>query len=88
MAPEATYKDMSNCLYYTATLSFFTTIVFGSCVVPNVDIIFQFVGAICSNCMAMIFPALFYLTAVKRAQKDVTQETPPRKKCLEYSAKF
>ena len=39
-APETTYKDISTCLYYTATLSFFFSIVFGSCVVPNVDIIF------------------------------------------------
>ena len=81
-----TYKDISNFLYYTSSLSFFGLTVVGSCFIPDVDIIFEFVGAICVNCMAFIFPAVFYLTATNRIQKEMGSKAPPRRKFLECTA--
>ena len=60
------YKDMSDVLYYSATIIYFLLQVAGSCFIPSVDIIFEFVGVICVNCMSFIFPSILYLTATKR----------------------
>lgn len=60
------YKDMSDFLYFTATIIFFVLQVAGSCFIPSVDLIFEFVGVICVNCMSFLFPSIFYLTASKK----------------------
>ena len=52
--------------YYSATLGYFCFIVAGSIVIPNVDVIFEFAGAICVNNLSFIFPGIFYLVANKR----------------------
>jgi len=57
---------MSNTAYYVTTILYFTLTVVGACLIPSVDIIFEFVGVICVNCMAFMFPAVFYLTAAKK----------------------
>jgi len=60
------YKDMNDFYYYIGTLLYYGVAVLGSCIIPSVDEIFEFVGTICVNCMGFIFPAMFYLTASKR----------------------
>ena len=60
------YKDMSSFYYFTATIIYFLLTVAGSCLIPSVDEIFEFIGVICVNCMSFIFPASFYLSATTR----------------------
>lgn len=60
------YLDMKNSYYYGATLGFFAVILLGACVIPDVDVIFEFAGAICVNNLSFIFPGLFYIAANKR----------------------
>ena len=62
--------EISSFTYYVSTIIFFTVTVIGACVIPSVDIIFEFVGVIGVNCMAFLFPAVFYLTASKRYHKN------------------
>ena len=57
------YKDMKNSYYYGATLAYYFTIVLGAIVIPSVDVIFEFVGAICGVALGFIFPATFYIYA-------------------------
>lgn len=57
---------MKNLYYYSATLGYFGAIVAGSIVIPDVDVIFEFAGAICVNHLSFIFPGLFYIVANKR----------------------
>lgn len=57
---------MNNLYYYGATIVYFGIIVFGACIIPNVDVIFEFAGAICVNNLSFIFPGLFYITANKK----------------------
>ena len=88
------YKDMSPFYYYFATITFYVLAIAASCIIPDVDLIFEFVGVICVNCMAFLFPGVFYLTASKRyfAKKRTTSNFMPevnelkRNKCLEFTA--
>ena len=59
------YKDMNDFYYYSGTIIYYGVAVLGSCLIPSVDEIFEFVGTICVNCMGFIFPAVFYLAASK-----------------------
>ena len=68
---ELCYKDMSDLYYYGATIIYYSIMVLGSCVIPSVDVIFEFVGTICVNCIAFLFPAAFYLIADNRYQAKV-----------------
>jgi len=88
------YKDISNFLYYTSTCMFYGITVAGSCLIPSVDEIFEFVGVICVNCVAFMFPSIFYLTASRRYHAHRTQlvegfggdsstQKIKRNKCLE-----
>ena len=61
--------------YYGATLTYYFAIVLGSILIPSVDVIFEFVGAICGVALGFIFPASFYIYANQvypenREQKD------------------
>ena len=58
---QLAYKDMSNCQYYTCTVLYFGLAMLGSCLLDQVDIIFEFVASISVNCLAFIFPSVFYL---------------------------
>lgn len=78
------YKDMSNCYYYLATILYFGATVAGSCFIPSVDEIFEFVGVICVNCLGFIFPAVFYLVAASRYRKLYPHSK--RRTCLEAAA--
>ena len=60
------YKDMNDVYYYVGTIFYYGLAVFGSCVIPAVDEIFEFIGTICVNCIGFIFPAIFYLSASRR----------------------
>ena len=60
------YKDMKDSYYYASTLLYYSLMVVGSCLIPSVDEIFEFVGVICVNCLAFMFPSTFYLTASSR----------------------
>jgi hypothetical protein len=57
---------MSSFYYYTSTIIYFGLILVGSCFIPSVDVIFEFAGVICVNCMSFLFPSFFYLHASKR----------------------
>ena len=57
---------MSDCIYYTASVTLYGLSVFGACVIPDVDVIFEFVASISVNCLAFIFPSVFYLMAKKK----------------------
>ena len=63
------YKDMKALYYYSGTLIYFGLTILGSCVIPDVDIVFEFIGTICVNALTFIFPTMFYLMA-KRKFKD------------------
>lgn len=60
------YKDMKNSWYYGCTLTYFMLCVLGSCFIPKIDVVIEFVAVICVNCMSFIFPSVFYLKASKR----------------------
>jgi len=57
---------MKDSYYYGASLAYFGLIVAGSILIPSVDEIFEFVGAICVNGLSFIFPAIFYIVADSR----------------------
>ena len=61
---------MSDYWYYSGTIAYFGLIIIGSCFIPSVDEIFEFVGVICVNCMAFLFPSFFYLKASKLYHGD------------------
>jgi hypothetical protein len=63
--PSQEQAEMADSLYYLATISYYGLAVFGACVIPDVDIIFEFVAAVCINCLTFIFPSVFYLKARK-----------------------
>ena len=52
---------MPNSLYYSITLLMYAGIIFLSCVVPKVDDLFELIAPVCVNCLAFIFPSVFYL---------------------------
>ena len=56
---------MKNVYYYGATLTYYFTIVFGAIIIPSVDVIFEFVGAISGVALGFVFPAIFYIYADK-----------------------
>jgi hypothetical protein len=55
--------DMSESMYYIATIIYYGLGVFGACVIPDVSVIFEFVATICISFLNFIFPAVFYLKA-------------------------
>ena len=60
------YKDMKAAYYYGATLTYFGLTILGACAIPDVDIVFEFIGTICVNALTFIFPTLFYLVAKRK----------------------
>ena len=63
------YKDMNDCYYYFATISYQVVVVFAACAIPHVDIVFNLVEVLCVNCISFFFPATFYLLAASKKQK-------------------
>ena len=57
------YKDMNDSYYYMATLILYGVSVLGSCVIVNIKPIFEFISVICVDCLAFVFPSVFYLIA-------------------------
>lgn len=92
------YKDMKNGYYYGTTIFYYYVIVAGAILIPSVDEIFEFVGAICGCSLGFLFPAFFYIYAnskypenrdVKdKGKLNVLQGTPPSDKLLLGSAYF
>lgn len=84
--------------YYGATIFYYYLIVLGAIVIPSVDEIFEFVGAICGCSLGFLFPAFFYIYAnskypenrdVKdKGKLNVLQGTPPSDSVLLGSAYF
>ena len=54
---------MKNVYYYGATITYYYIIVVGAVIIPSVDVIFEFVGAICGCTLGFLFPAFFYIYA-------------------------
>ena len=54
---------MPDSIYYLSTISLYSLTVLLACIIPDVDVIFEFVATISVNCLAFIFPAVFYLMA-------------------------
>jgi hypothetical protein len=89
---------MKNLYYYGATITYYYIIVLGAILIPSVDIIFEFVGAICGCTLGFLFPAFFYIYAnnkypenrdVKdKGKLNVLQGTPPSDSLLLCSAYF
>ena len=91
------YLDMKDGYYYGATLTYFGLIVAGSILIPSVDEIFEFVGAICVNALSFILPAIFYLVSDSRYKFNREAKVegfnkngkpPPANKILIVSAYF
>ena len=61
---------MGDCSYYFTTILIYCLAVLGSCVIPSVDLIFEFIGTVCVNFMSFLFPAFFYLKASSNLVKD------------------
>lgn len=83
--------------YYTITIIFWAIILIGSTFIPSVDEIFEIIGVVCVNCIAFLFPGVFYLVASKRyhekhgraatlAKFEPGEEYIPRNKVLEFCA--
>jgi len=89
---------MKSLYYYGATITYYYIIVLGAILIKDVDIIFEFVGAICGCTLGFLFPAFFYIYAnnkypENREVKDkgklnVLQGTPPSDSLLLGSAYF
>lgn len=89
---------MNGTYYLVATILFYVLIIIGSIFIPGVDEIFELVGVVCVNCLAFLFPSVFYLTASKKAFKQRTEtlsnfnpgnvKPDKRNKCLEITAWF
>jgi len=52
---------MKNSYYYAGTLIFYALIMLGSCLIANIEIVFNFASAISVTALAFVFPAWFYL---------------------------
>ena len=57
---------MNNYYYYIATILYQVIVVFSACAIPNVDILFNLVSVICTNCISFFFPATFYIIATRK----------------------
>ena len=90
---------MKDTYYYGATLAYFGIIVAGAILIPSVDEIFEFVGAICVNALSFILPGVFYLVADSRYKynreavieafnKNSPPKIPPPNRFLIFSAWF
>lgn len=64
------YKDMKDCHYYGATIFLFLFEAGMAIVIPDVDIMFNFVSAIAASCLGFLFPAAFFLGAERRFKVD------------------
>ena len=60
---------MSNLYYYIATIILFALTLVGSCLIPDVEIIFGFVGTISVVLLSFIFPSVFYLMAKNKFKR-------------------
>jgi len=63
---QLAYKDINNCYYYGATLTFYALILAGASLIEGVDVIFEFFGTICVANLSFLFPGGFYLVARKK----------------------
>lgn len=54
---------MPDWIYYIATVSLYALTVLLACVIPNVDIIFEFVATLSVNFLGFVFPSVFYIMA-------------------------
>ena len=60
------YKSMKPLYYYIATILCWMLILVMSIAIKSVTIIFDFASAFAITAIAFVFPAMFYLKAVKR----------------------
>jgi uncharacterized membrane protein (DUF485 family) len=69
---------MSDLYYYIATIFLYALTLLGSCLIPDVKIIFEFVGTISVILLSFIFPAVFYLMAKNKYKRiDVINQFNP-----------
>lgn len=54
---------MPDSTYFIATITLYCLTVLLACIIPDVDVIFEFVATISVNCLSFIFPSVFYLMA-------------------------
>lgn len=66
VAQRLAYKEMSNTIYYPVTILFYAVIVFLGILIQDIEIIFNFVGAISVSCVAFLVPGYFYLVACEK----------------------
>ena len=62
----ADYKDMNPKIYYTVTIILYIIVVSCACMMDDIGVIFEFIGAICCSCLLFIIPGSFYLIAHKK----------------------
>ena len=77
------YKDMNNCYYLIATLSFYGIILMGSIAIPDISIVFEFASAIAVSAIGYFFPGYFYPLAIKKFNVEKTYKVK-RNICLSY----
>ena len=56
---------MKDSYYYPGTIGLFIFEATLAILIPDVDIVFNFVSAIAVSCLAFLFPAVFFLAAEK-----------------------
>ena len=56
--------------YYSGTIGFYILMVLGSCYIPSVDVIFEFIAAFTINFLGFILPSLFYLKGDSEYRKQ------------------
>ena len=72
-ANRMAYKDMNSFYYVTATLAYFTLIIYMSIAIKDISVIFSFLSAITASSIQFYFPAVFYMLAVR---KYIVEKTP------------
>lgn len=75
---------MKSLYYYTVTFIFYVIIIIGAIFIPNVDVIFEFIGIISVNAISFLIPGVFYITASRRHEAKGHK----RNTCLVVTAYF
>lgn len=60
------YKYMNESYYYSATIILFLLEAILAIIIPDIDIVFNFVSAFAVSCLGFLFPSVFFIYAEKK----------------------